>query len=222
MQMYDESIRKVNRILATIATHYMNSYQGDILLDHFNIIKRLEERGEIELYVAQSHFDTEIRFEYGGRTTEEARDDARNHSHWGDYVITLTNKNGKIGFGIESSSTNKMLPDFPMDRLSDKYAETYDILLWDKRHKLTPAGLKSVSEYNVDTNKFQYTPKQELHTWGGRKVDSIVLDGDEMVCIAKYDDCKDISRCECLDNESFDLLVKEIDEEYEIHPYHKF
>lgn len=86
--MKKEQIKQVNFLLAAIASHYMESFQGDILYDQLAIVERLEELGEIELYIGTRHFDTEIRFQHDGMTVEQARE--RAHSdHWADWTITL-------------------------------------------------------------------------------------------------------------------------------------
>lgn len=88
--MKQEQIKQVNFLLAAIATHYMECDQGDILYDQATIINRLEELGEVELYVARCHFDTEARFQQFPEVTNvaQARAEAR-MQHWGEWTILL-------------------------------------------------------------------------------------------------------------------------------------
>lgn len=90
MTMKKHQIMQLNLFLGAIATHYMESNQGDILYDHATIIERLEELGEVELYVARFHFDTEARFQPYPEVTnvEQARAEAR-MQHWGEWTILL-------------------------------------------------------------------------------------------------------------------------------------
>ena len=84
----ENTIKKVDFFLAQLA-NYMKMHSGDILIDHHTIMSRLETRGEIELYLAKMHFDTEKRFEdIVGGTTEEGREEAR-HQKWGEWNILL-------------------------------------------------------------------------------------------------------------------------------------
>lgn len=84
----ENTIKKVNFFLAQLA-NYMKMHSGDILIDHYTIMNRLETRGEIELYLAKMHFDTEQRFEdIVGGTTEEGRQEARRQK-WGEWNILL-------------------------------------------------------------------------------------------------------------------------------------
>lgn len=66
----------------------MKMNQGDILIDHYDMLKRIEENDEIEIYVDRLHFDSEIRFQYAGYTVDDARNEARKH-RWGAYNILL-------------------------------------------------------------------------------------------------------------------------------------
>lgn len=88
--MKKEQIKQVNFLLAAIASHYMECDQGDILYDQCSIIERLEELGEVELYVARCHFDTEARFQQFPEVTnvEQARAEARMR-HWAEWTILL-------------------------------------------------------------------------------------------------------------------------------------
>lgn len=84
----ESTIKKVDFFLAQLA-NYMKLHSGDILIDHYTIMNRLETRGEIELYLAKMHFDTEKRFEdIVGGTTEEGRQEARRQK-WGEWNILL-------------------------------------------------------------------------------------------------------------------------------------
>lgn len=84
----ENTIKKVNFFLAELA-NYMRRHAGDILIDHQTIMQRLETRGEIELYLAKMHFDTEKRFEdIVDGTTEQGRQEARRQK-WGEWNILL-------------------------------------------------------------------------------------------------------------------------------------
>jgi hypothetical protein len=84
----ESTIQKVDFFLAQLA-NYMKMHSGDILIDHRTIMSRLETRGEIELYLAKMHFDTEKRFEdIVNGTTEEGRQEARRQK-WGEWNILL-------------------------------------------------------------------------------------------------------------------------------------
>ena len=84
----ESTIKKVDFFLAQLA-NYMRTQSGDILIDHHTIMSRLETRGEIELYLAKMHFDTEKRFEdIVDGTTEEGRQEARRQK-WGERNILL-------------------------------------------------------------------------------------------------------------------------------------
>lgn len=84
----ESTIKKVDFFLAQLA-NYMKSQSGDILIDHHTIMSRLETRGEIELYLAKMHFDTEKRFEdIVDGTTEQGRQEARRQK-WGEWNILL-------------------------------------------------------------------------------------------------------------------------------------
>ena len=84
----ENTIKKVDFFLAQLA-NYMRTQSGDILIDHHTIMQRLETRGEIELYLAKMHFDTEKRFEdIVDGTTAEGRQEARRQK-WGEWNILL-------------------------------------------------------------------------------------------------------------------------------------
>lgn len=84
----ENTIKKVDFFLAQLA-NYMSVQSGDILIDHHTIMQRLETRGEIELYLAKMHFDTEKRFEdIVEGTTEQGRQEARRQK-WGEWNILL-------------------------------------------------------------------------------------------------------------------------------------
>ena len=84
----ESTIKKVDFFLAQLA-NYMRTHSGDILIDHHIIMSRLETRGEIEVYLAKIHFDTEKRFEdIVDGTTEEGRQEARRQK-WGEWNILL-------------------------------------------------------------------------------------------------------------------------------------
>ena len=120
------TIQKVNFFLATLASRYMKHHQGDILIDQQGIIETLEENGEIELYVAEYHFDTERRFQYEPyNTVEQARQNARNH-HWGEYNVLIKVKDGKLIVSVEQGTNPK---NFPMEQMYivDEW-EKYDLI----------------------------------------------------------------------------------------------
>lgn len=86
--LQESTIKKVDFFLAQLA-NYMRTQSGDILIDHHTIMSRLETRGEIELYLAKMHFDTEKRFEdIVEGTTEQGRQEARRQK-WGEWNILL-------------------------------------------------------------------------------------------------------------------------------------
>ena len=86
--LQESTIKKVDFFLAQLA-NYMETQSGDILIDHHTIMSRLETRGEIELYLAKMHFDTEKRFEdIVEGTTEQGRQEARRQK-WGEWNILL-------------------------------------------------------------------------------------------------------------------------------------
>lgn len=120
------TIQKVNFFLADIASRYMKHHQGDILIDQQGIIETLEQNGEIELYVAENHFDTERRFQYEPyNTVEQARQNARNH-HWGEYNVLIKIKDNKLIVSVEQGTNPK---NFPMEQMYmvDEW-ENYDLI----------------------------------------------------------------------------------------------
>ena len=130
------TIQKVNFFLAVLANRYMKHHQGDILIDQQGIIETLEENGEIELYVAENHFDTERRFQYEPHNTvAEARQNARNQ-HWGEYNILLKiNWDGRLIVSVEQGNNPK---NFPMDDMYmvDEW-ESYDIINQYGKHQFS-------------------------------------------------------------------------------------
>lgn len=122
--------QKIDNFLACIASRYMEHYQGDILIDHKTIIGTLDERGEIELYVAKMHFDTEERFRWDNPngekiSVEEGRQNARKQK-WGEIIVTLKVEDGKLKVGVEVA--RKDSKEFPSDWLRD-----VDEILWYKK-----------------------------------------------------------------------------------------
>jgi transcription initiation factor IIF auxiliary subunit len=120
------TIQKVNFFLATLASRYMKQHQGDILIDQQGIIETLEQNGEIELYVAKNHFDTERRFQYEPyNTVEQARQNAR-EKHWGEYNILIKVNDGKLIVSVEQGTNPK---NFPMEQMYmvDEW-ENYDLI----------------------------------------------------------------------------------------------
>jgi len=120
------TIQKVNFFLATLASRYMKQHQGDILIDQQGIIETLEQNGEIELYVAENHFDTERRFQYEPyNTVEQARQNAR-EKHWGEYNVLIKIKDDKLIVSVEQGNNPK---NFPMEQMYmvDEW-ESYDLI----------------------------------------------------------------------------------------------
>ena len=120
------TIQKVNFFLATLASRYMKQHQGDILIDQQGIIETLEQNGEIELYVAENHFDTERRFQYEPyNTVEQARQNAR-EKHWGEYNVLIKVNDGKLIVSVEQGTNPK---NFPMEQMYivDEW-ENYDLI----------------------------------------------------------------------------------------------
>jgi hypothetical protein len=120
------TIQKVNFFLATLASRYMKQHQGDILIDQQGIIETLEQNGEIELYVAKNHFDTERRFQYEPyNTVEQARQNAR-EKHWGEYNVLIKVNDGKLIVSVEQGTNPK---NFPMEQMYmvDEW-ENYDLI----------------------------------------------------------------------------------------------
>lgn len=102
--MKKEQIKQVNFLLAAIATHYMECDQGRILYAQSTIINRLEELGEVELYVAHCHFDV-----------AQARAEAR-MKKCGEWTITLKVIAEDEIFAIIKKTKNDAKA-FPFDRL---------------------------------------------------------------------------------------------------------
>ena len=130
----DRSIReKIDRFLACIASRYMEHHQGDILIDHDTIIDTLDERGEIELYVAKCHFDTEERFRWDKpngekMSVEEGRQNARKQK-WGEIIVTLKVEDGKLKVGVEVAREDfKPFPSECFNFIDDTlwYKNTYE------------------------------------------------------------------------------------------------
>lgn len=120
------TIQKVNFFLATLASRYMKQHQGDILIDQQGIIETLEQNGEIELYVAENHFDTERRFQYEPyNTVEQARQNARDR-HWGEYNVLIKVNDGKLIVSVEQGTNPKNFPMEQMDMVDEW--ENYDLI----------------------------------------------------------------------------------------------
>ena len=124
--MKKSQIMQVNFLLAAIATHYMERNQGDILYDHATIINRLEELGEVELYVARYHFDTEARFQSYPEVTnvEQARAEARER-HWGEWTILLEALSPDE-IRATFTKTIETAKEFPFDRLYPSWNKVSD------------------------------------------------------------------------------------------------
>lgn len=129
--MTETLIRKFNFFLAVIANRMMRQHQGDILIDHQSMLERLKTNGEIELYVAPQHFDTEIRFQYPfdngtDRTVADARQNAREHS-WGDYNILIKVDGNNLSAWVEKKPDTELR--FPIEDM-DPYIKfvKYDII----------------------------------------------------------------------------------------------
>lgn len=132
--MNKDLISHIDIFLAQIATHYMEGFQGDILIDHRTIMERLENQSEIELYVAKKHFDTEKRFEYENNDdnvsrecTDKARQEARKQ-HWGEYIIRLSIAYDELHATIEKR--DEKVPPFPLERFEKQFVviDEYNII----------------------------------------------------------------------------------------------
>ena len=88
--MKKSQIMQVNFLLAAIASQYMERNQGDILYEQAEIINRLEEIGEVEIYVTRTRFDSEEWFQIIDEemSVEQARAEARMR-HLGEWTILL-------------------------------------------------------------------------------------------------------------------------------------
>jgi hypothetical protein len=124
-------LKKFNFFLAAIANRMMKQHQGDILIDHQAMVQRIEETGEIELYVAAQHFDTEIRFQYPfndgtPRTIAEARQNAR-ELQWGEYNILIKVDGDKLLAWVDKRPNSELR--FPIEDM-ENYVEfvKYDII----------------------------------------------------------------------------------------------
>lgn len=172
--MKSENIRKVNDILHAIATHYMTSFQGDILLDQVNIIETLDLNGEIECYVAKSHFDTEVRFSRG-KSISEGRKDAR-ELNWGDYIVTIYQKDDDITYAVESSTAPRLLRHFPIERIMSCECVS------DKTDKLNIDYLVLHCEYdlNVETNARHFKLNEGVEI-GDKTIKTFKLDNNGSV-----------------------------------------
>lgn len=114
--MKNSMIKQVNFMLAAVASNYMESFQGDILYDQVSIISTLDRRGEIELYVGKSHFDTENRFVNAYKASiDEARKQARKDG-WADWVILLR-KVGEYSLTATFTKERDDAKEFPFERL---------------------------------------------------------------------------------------------------------
>ncbi len=121
-----ETIKKINFFLSALS-NYMKQHSGDILIDYATIMERLESRGEIEMYLAKQHFDTEERFERVAETsTLEAREYARKQG-WGEYNILLKVKDDRLIVSVMKRDEN--VPYFPIEHCYtvDEW-ENYDII----------------------------------------------------------------------------------------------
>ena len=120
-------LKKFNFFLAVIANRMMKQHQGDILIDHQSMVERIEETGEIELYVDTMHFDTEIRFQYDDTMSiADGRKEAR-EKHWGAYNILLKFDGEKILAWVEKRENTDVR--FPIEDM-ENYVEfvKYDII----------------------------------------------------------------------------------------------
>ena len=110
----ENTIKKVDFFLAQLA-NYMRTQSGDILIDHHTIMSRLETRGEIELYLAKMHFDTEKRFEdIVEGTTEQGRQEARRQK-WGEWNILLRVNDKTQNLEIVVEKMRDDAPDYDWD-----------------------------------------------------------------------------------------------------------
>ena len=110
----ESTIKKVDFFLAQLA-NYMRTQSGDILIDHHTIMSRLETRGEIELYLAKMHFDTEKRFEdIVEGTTEQGWQEARRQK-WGEWNILLRVNDKTQNLEIVVEKMRDDAPDYDWD-----------------------------------------------------------------------------------------------------------
>lgn len=115
-------IQEVNTLLGIIASHYMESFQGDVVYSQYEIIETLLNEKRVELYIGRNHFDSEVRFRIG-RTNEDARKQAR-IKNWGDYCVTLSiNDEYRLNILIHQWAHGKLVKAFPIERVREDVYE---------------------------------------------------------------------------------------------------
>jgi len=212
------AIRKVSTILATIANHYMKSFQGDIIHDFMGIIERLGQIGEVKCYVSTGHFDTEKKFEFGGTNTiDKAREKAR-EDHWGEYIILIKVDGDKVSLGVESGVETRVLPSFPLDEMLNKTLPCVDELLYDRRTPLTVSNITKMCEYDEENKCFTYTPK-EYEMFSDPSVTKIVTLTVKDGKVGGITDEGERVNEVWLDNESLNKLKKDIEYFFEEHSW---
>lgn len=121
MELNKEAQRNLFNFLSRIA-RYMDKFASDIFIDLPYIIERLEKCGEVELYVAKTHFDTESRFMYGkldfsDESIAKARAEGRRQK-WGEYVILLKLDTEHDAFTADIERGREDAPEIDYDELS--------------------------------------------------------------------------------------------------------
>ena len=117
-----ETVKKINFFLSVLA-NYMERHAGDVLIDHAIIMDRLESRGEIEMYLAKQHFDTEERFEHGIQSARATVDN-----------ILLKVKDDRLIANVTKRDEN--VPCFPIEHcyMVNEW-ESYDIINQYGKHQ---------------------------------------------------------------------------------------
>lgn len=214
-----DAIRKISTILATIANRYMKSFQGDIIHDYMGIIERLRQVGEVECYVSTGHFDTEKRFEFGGTNTiDKAREKAR-EDHWGEYIILIKVDGDKVSLGVESDTTTKILPIFPMTDLTDKAFACVDEVLFDKRTPLTVDNIRKMCDYDEENKCYIYTPTEyQMFDFNTTHIQSLIIkDGN----IGGITEDGTVKESVLLDEDTLKELQKDLEEFFEKYSWMK-
>ena len=188
----------------------MKSFQGDIIHDYMGIIERLSQRGEIECYVATGHFDTEKRFESMCKeNTEAARQKAR-QDHWGEYIILIKVDGDKVSLGVESDTTTKILPAFPMTDLTYKAFACVDEVLFDKRTPLTVDNIRKMCDYDEENKCYIYTPTEyQMFDINITHIQSLVIKDGNIGGITENGTLKETV---WLDEDTLEELQKDLEE----------
>lgn len=213
------AIRKVSTILATIANRYMKSFQGDIIHDFMGIIERLGQTGEVECYVSTGHFDTEKRFEFGGTNTiEKAREKAR-EDHWGEYIILIKVDGDKVSLGVESGTTAKILPTFPIKELTYKAFACVDEILFDKRTLLSVDNIRKMCGYDEEKRCPIYTPTEyQMFDLDVTHIQSLIIKDGNIGGITEDGTVKETV---WLDDDTLKELQKDLEEFFEKYTWMK-